>query len=45
MMGGSASIKPLMTLLAAGSGGGGGLPEIKPLTSERAAEQLLRGHA
>ena len=44
MMGGSASIKPLMTLLAAGSGG---VPkiEIKPLTSERAAEQLLRGHA
>ena len=40
-MGVSASIKPLMTLLAAGSGGGG-VPEIKPLTAERAAEQLLR---
>ena len=39
MMGGSASIKPLMTLLAAGSGSA---PKTKPLTGERLAEQLLR---
>jgi len=39
MMGGSASIKPLMTLLAAGSGG---KVETKDVTAGSVAEQLLR---
>ena len=39
MMGGSASIKPLMTLLAAGSGGS---VKTKDVTAGSVAEQLLR---
>ena len=44
MMGGGPSMKILTPLLAGGGGGGGGVyaPEIKPLTGERLAEQILR---